>query len=67
VKQAALSAGAYGCSISGSGPSMFAVTNSERSALKIAAAMRKTFLNAAGVKSEAYISRINKSGAKIFR
>ncbi len=67
VKQAALEAGAFGCSISGSGPSMFAVADAEHSARKIAAAMRKTFLSAAGVKSEAYISRINKTGAMLLR
>ncbi|HEY4611778.1 MAG TPA: homoserine kinase [Bacteroidota bacterium] len=65
VKQAAIAAGAYGCSISGSGPSMFAVADSERSARAIGSAMKKTFATAAGVACEVYVSRINKTGAKI--
>ncbi len=67
VKEAALKAGAFGCSISGSGPSMFAVTASTASARTVAAAMKKTFLHAAGVKCDVYISRINQAGAKIMK
>ena len=65
VKQSALDAGAFGCSLSGSGPSMFAVASSPASAAKIAAAMKKTFACAAGVKSDVFISKINMRGATI--
>jgi homoserine kinase len=65
VKKAALDAGACGCSISGSGPSIFAVAQSTESARKISAAMIKTFRQAAKVDCDAYISRVNMHGAKI--
>lgn len=65
VKQAALAAGAYGCSISGSGPSMFAVAASPAAAKKIGETMKKTFARVAGVKCEVYRSRINMDGARI--
>jgi len=42
VKRAALEAGAHGCSISGAGPALFAVTNSE-TAEKVALAMHAAF------------------------
>ena len=63
VKQAALAAGAHGCTLSGSGPSMFAVASSTKSARKIALAMSKTFSTVAKVKSQIFISDINMRGA----
>lgn len=65
VKEAALRVGAHGCSISGSGPSMFAVTSSIRTANVVAKAMQKAFMRAAGIECETYVSRINRAGAKI--
>ncbi len=65
AKKSAMHNGAFGCSLSGSGPSMFAVTDSIPKAKKIATAMKKTFLAIANVRSESYISFINKEGAKI--
>lgn len=65
VKQAALAAGAVGCSISGSGPAMFAATPSLIVAKQVAMAMTQTFAEKASVKSKAYISRANLQGAKI--
>lgn len=67
AKAAALGAGAAGCSISGSGPSAFAVTSSVASARRIAGAMAEAFLHAAEAKSESYISRINPKGACVVR
>jgi homoserine kinase len=43
VKRAALDAGAYGCSISGSGPTVFAICANDDDATRIAAAMRAAF------------------------
>ena len=63
VKQAALAAGAHGCTLSGSGPSMFAVASSKQSARKIALAMKRTFATVAKVQSEVFISKINVRGA----
>ncbi|MBI1806899.1 MAG: homoserine kinase [Ignavibacteria bacterium] len=65
VKRAALSSGAVACSISGSGPSMFAVTTSLKSARSIAAAMEKQFTEKARVGCDVYISRVNMEGAII--
>ena len=63
VKQAAISNGALGCSISGSGPSMFAIADSPTKAKKIANAMMKEF-SKTKIKSEAYISKVNVKGAR---
>ncbi len=65
VKQAALSAGAFGCSISGSGPSVFAVTSTIQSGKRIAAAMLKAFAQTANVKCDVYVSGINHKGAHV--
>jgi homoserine kinase len=64
VKQAALSAGALGCGISGSGPSIFALSTSEGIAHKVGGEMQKV-LNSIHIGSEVYISKINNSGPQI--
>ena len=48
VKRAALDAGAFGCSISGSGPTLFAVAPDEGTALACAGAMERAFGEVAG-------------------
>jgi len=65
VKQAALDAGATGCSLSGSGPSLFAVAASQKVARTIALAMVRTFSRVADVKCDVFISHTNMSGASI--
>ena len=62
VKEAAMGAGAYGFSISGSGPAVFSVTN-QRNANAVGEAMREAF-NRHGVNAEIYVSQINNSGAQ---
>ena len=62
VKAAALAAGAAGCSISGSGPSMFAFAPSDAAAEHIAAAMQAV-LDDAGVSSTPYVGPVNTRGA----
>ena len=62
VKKAALESGAYGCSISGAGPSVFAITDDADLAAEIAKNMQDAFGNH-GLKSTAYISKINDKGA----
>ncbi|HRP38095.1 MAG: homoserine kinase [Chitinophagales bacterium] len=64
VKQAALNLGALGCSISGSGPSIFALCNSENIANEVAKAMQQKFQEI-GLESTAFISKINAEGAKV--
>ena len=65
VKHAALRNGATGCSISGSGPSMFAIAPSLKQAAVIGKAMQGVFTKKARVQSELYISRTNMTGATI--
>ena len=66
IKNAALNSGAYGCSISGSGPSIFAFSKSKVSAEKIVSAM-KMITDKAGIKTTIYISKINSEGPKIIK
>lgn len=64
VKAAALSAGALGCSISGSGPSLFALSRGRETAERVAVAMAAAF-NEVDIDSEAYVSGINQKGPVI--
>lgn len=64
VKNAALEAGALGCSISGSGPSIFALSKGEEIAGKVARAMQEAF-DEIQIESEAYVSEINQAGPLI--
>jgi homoserine kinase len=64
VKIAALSAGALGCSIAGSGPSVFAFASDDKSAASIGAAMQSAFKSAAKLDSDLYSGRVNPVGAR---
>ena len=64
VKQEAISAGALGCSISGSGPSIFALSKDKKVAAQIGHAMTKVF-DELNVQSEVYISKVSDQGPKI--
>lgn len=64
VKQAALSAGAMGVSISGSGPSVFAFAQNQLDAQQIAAAMVAAFQQE-NIKSESWIATVGQKGAYI--
>jgi homoserine kinase len=61
VKAAALQAGALGCSISGSGPSLFALSKGKETAELVANAMKFEF-SRVGIDSEIYVSNINQKG-----
>ena len=61
VKAAAIANGALGCSISGSGPSLFALSKGEETAKRVAQAMAAEFA-ALGIGSEQYVSQINQKG-----
>ena len=63
-QQAAMDADAIGCGISGSGPSLFALSNSLEKAEKIGAAMVNSFKNV-GLKSKAYNSPIHTKPTEI--
>jgi homoserine kinase len=64
IKKAALDRGALGCSISGSGPSLFALSNSQEIAQKIAGSMSAVLANY-NICNQIYISTINTEGPKI--
>lgn len=64
LKKAALDRGALGCSISGSGPSLFALSNSQEIAQKIAGSMSAVLANYK-ICNQIYISTINTEGPKI--
>ncbi|MBL6449807.1 homoserine kinase [Fulvivirga sp. 29W222] len=63
AKQHALASGALGCSISGSGPSIFALTEGKAMAEKVAQAFDKYYTDL-GIEHKVYISGINAEGAK---
>jgi homoserine kinase len=64
MKEAALQAGALGCNISGSGPSLFAFSTSQQVADKIATAMQDV-CNTLAIESDIYVSKVNKKGPVI--
>ncbi len=64
VKRATLEAGALGCSISGSGPSIFGLSKGEEMANKVKKSMSEIY-NQFGVDYEIHVSKVNSEGAKI--
>lgn len=66
VKQQSIQAGALGCGISGSGPSIFALSKGEDTAVKVAEAMKQVY-NKVGIDYDIHISKINKEGIKILK
>lgn len=64
IKDAALTAGALGSGISGSGPTIFALSTDEATAKRVGEAMQAQFTNLK-LKSDVYVSEINNAGAKI--
>jgi homoserine kinase len=65
VKQAALDAGALGCSLSGSGPSIFALTATVADAERVGAAMQAAFDAASDVGSDLHVSLVGRAGARV--
>lgn len=61
VKEEALSAGAYGCALTGSGPAMFAITDDKMNANSILQSMIEAS-NHHGVNATGYVTTLNESG-----
>ena len=61
IKENVLEAGAIGCGISGSGPSIFAFSKGKEKAQEIANIMQSTFKNL-NIESKCYVSEINQQG-----
>ncbi len=64
VKKAAIDNGALGAGISGSGPSIFALSKGKETADKVAKVMSEIF-QATSIPFEIYVSKINDEGVKI--
>ncbi len=64
VKHTAMQTGALGCGISGSGPTIFCLCKGQENALKAGNAIQQEFNNM-NLKSEIYISEVNRQGAYI--
>lgn len=64
IKEAALEAGALGCSISGSGPSLFALATTSSQAKEIGKEMQRA-CRETGVESDLYLSGINPKGVTL--
>jgi homoserine kinase len=65
IKAAAMSAGALGCSLSGAGPSMFAVCRSLDSASSVGEAMRAAYLATSTGDADLWVSPVGAPGARI--
>lgn len=63
IQAAALKAGALGCSLSGSGPTIFALANGQKAAEKILKAMKEVFLLKKMKSKGCWISTISSRGA----
>lgn len=64
VKSNAKEAGALGCGISGSGPSIFALSRDNATAKAVGMNMKKVF-DGLKIGSEVYVSKINNSGPQV--
>lgn len=65
VKDAAKAAGALGCSLSGAGPSMFALCASRATAEAAGTAMRDAYRAATGGDADLWVSPVGAGGARI--
>jgi homoserine kinase len=66
VKIAALEAGALGCAISGSGPSIFALSNGKETAENVENAMQSVYAKTE-IDFNTFVSKINLGGIKILK
>ena len=62
VKKTAIDSGALGCSISGAGPSVFALSRGKDVADEVGKRMQEMFAEE-GVLADVFVSAINKEGA----
>jgi homoserine kinase len=67
IKQAALDAGALGCSLSGSGPSIFALAASMEAARAAGESMQRAFAAASDVDADLWVCPVGPQGARVIR
>jgi len=65
IKRAAARAGALGCSLSGSGPSLFALCRTAADAERVATAMTDAVRSEIGGESQTYVSSVAPHGARV--
>jgi homoserine kinase len=65
VRRAALAAGAAGCGLSGSGPSIFALCDGRERAGRVGEAMRAALAEAAGLDGDLWVSAVDAPGARV--
>ncbi len=65
VKEAARAAGALGCSLSGAGPSMFALCSSLDQAASVGRAIHEAYCGASGNDADLWVSRVGARGARV--
>ena len=66
IKKISIENGALGSGISGSGPSIFALSHGLENAEKVAKAMKSVFVKS-GIEFDIHVSRINSDGVKIIQ
>ena len=64
IKNAAISSGAIGCSISGSGPSIFALCVNEKNAKQVKIKMENILIKKS-INFHSYVSQINTQGIEV--
>ncbi|KAI4332831.1 hypothetical protein L6164_017708 [Bauhinia variegata] len=67
VKRAAIEAGAFGCTISGAGPTAVAVTDSEQRGKEIGKQMVEAFLKEGNLKACANVKQLDRVGARLIK
>nr|DAD29679.1 TPA_asm: hypothetical protein HUJ06_031147 [Nelumbo nucifera] len=65
VKKAAIEAGAFGCTISGAGPTAVAVTDDEEKGKEIGYQMVDAFMNDGGLKARSVVRKLDRVGARV--
>lgn len=65
VKKAAIAAGAFGCTISGAGPTAVAVIDDEEKGKEIGERMVMAFMKEGNLKAEASVKRLDRVGARL--
>jgi homoserine kinase len=65
VKAAAMASGALGCSLSGSGPSIFALCASLDGAQRVGEAMQRAFIATTTIGADLWVSKVGTRGARI--
>ena len=65
VKAAATAAGALGCSLSGSGPSIFALAATVESAHAVGDAMQRAYAKESGAGSDLWVCPVGRQGARV--